>query len=518
MTTLLADEAYLRFLHEGYVVIQPESLRTGYHDQLWQKADQLYEQVRRLESPTAHLEILGDNLRAAIPELDQLLNDPAVVGAVTSILGEGAFLHPHNFVHKSSNADQPFHQDGNLPWNERGHYRAHRPDWLIVFYYPQDVTLENGPTEIVPCSQYWTTDIEREDGTWRPGDMIDPELDRKLLAADDLQARDQALAASIDKLHIPGIDRRFIEVPRGSVVIGNYDLIHRGTRAGAGQAARYMFKFYYARTREPTGAAWSNADRCPPLDHVREDLRPIVESNWAWSSGSRLRRELPEPVIDRSIQDLLSGTENLKVAAAYRLGSDTGSRSLDALVTALQSDHESVRRAAAYGLRLRCDEAGDALAAATRSAQVSVRRFATFALGASWSPGTSTLLERLAQEPDDLARSNAAYALGQVARHPDADAPRILAALIERLHGGVEPDNTSVAGLSRSTVRQSAAYAILQLAANHALQTDARTQLTELLEAEPDRYVLGMLAEALAFRSSDAQVIRALAGRRWSTV
>ena len=43
-------------------------------------------------------------------------------------------------------------------------------------------------------------------------------------------------------------------------------------------------------------------------------------------------------------------------------------------------------------------------------------------------------------------------------------------------------------------------------------------QLTELLEAEPDRYVLGMLAEALAFRSSDARVIRALAGRRWSTV
>ena len=169
---LLTDERYLRFLRDGYVVIAPESLDAAFHRRMWEEADALYEASDKLASTTAHLEILGDNLRATVPEIDRLLTDPTVIDTVTSILGEGAFLHPHNFVHRSASRDQPFHQDGNLPWNERGHYRSHRPDWLIFFYYPQAVTLENGPTEIVPGSQYWTTDIEHEDGTWRAGDPI----------------------------------------------------------------------------------------------------------------------------------------------------------------------------------------------------------------------------------------------------------------------------------------------------------------------------------------------------------
>ena len=518
MATRLTDDEYLGFLNEGYRVIQPESVDDDFHDQLWRSADTLYDRARKLESPTAHLEILGDNLRAVVPELDRLLADPSVTGAVTSILGDGAFLHPHNFVHQSTTADQPFHQDGNLPWNERGHYRSHRPDWLILFYYPQNVTLLNGPTEVVPCSQYWTTDIERDDGTWRPGDPIDPDLDRNILSADDLAERDRVLAASLDRLGIDNLQRRFIEVPRGSVVIGNYDLIHRGTRTQSGQAPRYMYKFYYARTREPTCAAWDNNAQHPSFEHVREDLHPIVESNWAWSLGTRARNPLGDAAINRVIDELCCGGEHKKVTAAYRLGSDTGTRSLDELLQALHDERESTRRAASYGLRLRCDEVGEALARATRHGRVSVRRFATFALGAAWSPGTDALIERLAEEPDDLARSNAAYAIGQVARHPEADAPRLLDALIDRLRPGAEPDNTNVAGLSRSTVRQSTAYAILQAASNHTLPDSVRRELTDLAAAEQDRYVLGMLTEAIASASPDAALIRTLAGRRWSAL
>ena len=190
--TLLDDDAYLRFLSDGYVVVQPEQLDDQYHQLLWDRADALYQQTRALKSRTAHLEILGDNLRATVPELDRLLADPAVTGAVRSILGTDAFLHPHNFVHESLARDQPFHQDGNLPWNERGHYRSHRPDWLIFFYYPQAVTLDNGPTEIVPSSQFWTTDIERDDGTWRPGVPISGEsFVPEVLGGDDIKQHDQ---------------------------------------------------------------------------------------------------------------------------------------------------------------------------------------------------------------------------------------------------------------------------------------------------------------------------------------
>ncbi len=161
---LLNDEQYLQFLTDGFVILQPETLDNHDHDYFYKRAQELYKRTTLLNSPTAHLEILGDNLRAQIPELDKLLEDPVVTGAVASILGEHAALHPHHFVHQSSHIDQPFHPDGNLPWNERGHYRAHRPDWLLLFYYPQLVDDTNGPTEIIPGSQYWTGDQVRNTG------------------------------------------------------------------------------------------------------------------------------------------------------------------------------------------------------------------------------------------------------------------------------------------------------------------------------------------------------------------
>ncbi len=514
----LSDDQYLQFLTDGYLVIQPESLPDEYHDSIWQKADGLYDWTSRLKSPTSHLSILGDNVRAQIPEIDHVLADPAVTGAVSSILGEDAFLHPHHFLHESSKRDQPFHQDGNLPWNERGHYRAHRPDWLILFYYPQAVTLENGPTEIIPSSQYWTTDIENEDGTWRPGDPIDPDLGFDVLAGDDLDIRDQRLSASVEKLHIPGIERKFIQLPKGSVALVHYDLIHRGTRKLPEAAARYMFKFYYARTREPALAAWSNQEVLPDLGNVRPDLQPVARSIWAWSRGER-RRQATEPAqLEAAADQLLTGRENEKVAAAYVLGSDSGNFSLQTLLEGLYHRDEGTRRASAYGLRLRCDEAGEALTEASQHERVSVRRFAAFALGAAWSPGTDALLSMLQSESDDLARSNAAYAVGQAARNPDIDGHRILEALLDRLGPGVEPDNTDIAGLSRSTVRQSIAYAVLQLASNHTLDADEKSKISALATREPDRYVAGMLYEAIALHSEDCEALRALSARRWNDV
>ena len=517
-THRLTDADYLQFLHEGYVVVRPSSLDANFHQQMWDSANELYEQARKLESPTAHLDLLGDNLRARIPALDRLLTAPEVVGAVTSILGENACLHPHHFVHQSMAQDQPFHQDGNLPWNERGHYRSHRPDWLIFFYYPQDVTLDNGPTEIIPGSQYWTTDIEKPDGGWRRGDPIDHTLDPKILTSSDLSARDDALAASVDKLCIPDLERRFLEVPGGSVVIGNYDLIHRGTRTLPDQAPRYMFKFYYARTEEPTRPTWDARASLPDLAAVRDVLRPVVTANWNWGAGRRDRQRLDDRAVAHATDALFAGREHERVAAAYELGGDAKQQSLDTLLAALHDEAESTRRAAAYGLRLRCDEAAAPLLQACKDDRPSVRRFACFALGAYWSPGAEVLIDRIAEEPDDLARSNAAYALGQIARNPGANATKILAALMQRLQPGVEPDNTDVAALSRSTVRQSLGYAVLQLACNHRVAPEDRRVLTDLVRDEKDRYVAGMLVEALAQGSEDAELITALAARRWSAV
>ena len=516
----LSDEAVYKYLTDGYIVIQPERLGDDFHQALWHEADKLYAAAGLLKSKTAHLDLLGDNLTARVPRVNALLADPAVAGAIESILGEDAFLHPHNFVHESTTKDQPFHQDGNLPWNERGHYRSHRPDWLILLYYPQEVTAANGPTEIIPNSQYWTVDIELPDGDWHRGDFMDPDLTMETLAVDDLNARDHALTASLEGLGIPQLERKFIEVPAGSVLIGNYDLIHRGSRKILNQASRYMYKFYFARTHEPTSSTWQPVAETPSLKGLRKDLCPVVESHWAWMRGGRLRRSLNMTDLHQAVHHLGEGRENEKIAAAYQLGMDTSSLSLAELAKALRHLTESTRRAAAYGLRLRSDEATDVLQEASREQRVSVRRFATFAMGAFWSDACATvsLIERLELDPDDLTRSNAAYALGQLARNPKAHREQIFTALVGRLKANIEPDNTEIAGLPRSTIRQSAAYGLLQLAANHRLDTASRNTISELINTESDRYVLGMLIEVLAYDSEDQAVIRALARRRYSSL
>ena len=170
--SLFDDERMSSYLRDGYVVLAPEELPESFHDEMFAAACAVHDDARAIGGDSNHLQMIGDNLRARIPALDRLLGCDTVRGALTSVLGEGFVLHPHHFVHEATPNDQSFHQDGNLPWNERAHYRTHRPNWAMLFYYPQRVTEESGPTEVLPGTQYWTTDFERDDGTWHRGDAV----------------------------------------------------------------------------------------------------------------------------------------------------------------------------------------------------------------------------------------------------------------------------------------------------------------------------------------------------------
>ena len=157
----LDDAQMTRFLRDGFVVLSAPELGRGFHAAMFDNACQVHDEARAIGGDSNHLQVMGDNLRARIPCLDELLYSDTVQGALTSVLGPDFVLHPHHFVHEASTDDQSFHQDGNLPWNERAHYRSHVPNWAMLFYYPQAVTLESGPTEVLPGTQYWTTDFER---------------------------------------------------------------------------------------------------------------------------------------------------------------------------------------------------------------------------------------------------------------------------------------------------------------------------------------------------------------------
>ncbi len=516
---LLSDDQYLTYLRDGYVVIQPE-FDDAFHELLYQRAHRMYQQVGDALKPGIHLEVVADNLRARAPELDRLFGDPVVRGALTSILGEDYLLYPHSFLHRAETSDQRFHQDCSLPWSERGHYDVHRPDWVMLCYYPQAVDADNGPTELVPGTQYWTRDFERQDGSFHAEDSLDPEwAAERMGSCEDLAARDSRLQGSLDALGIPGLQRRFIQVPRGAVVVIHHDLIHRGSRRLPEAAARYMFKFYLARTKKPTAPTWDCKLAEPDLSGTRGDLRPVVRALWQWSAGRPISSASSMPGSEAALH---AAGEHDRIRAAYELGSAAAygeGAALELLACAVDDQREAVRRAACYGLVMAGEAAASALITAATAKRAATRRIVAFALGCCAQrsrPAIDVLIDLLA-DPDYLVRSNAAYGLGQVMREPDGPWARIVEALLDRLDHGCEPDNTLAGGLRRSTVREEIAAALVQGASNHEFDARSCERLAAFGLRVTDRYVSSLIIEALSRQpqASLAQVLPFLVSRAY---
>ena len=493
---LLDDNQMARFLRDGFVVLQPEGLGDDFHVAMHDAACQVHDEARAVGGDSNHLQIIGDNLRARIPGLGRLLTNPTVAGALTSVLGEGYLLHPHHFVHESSRFDQGFHQDGNLPWNDRAHYRTHRPNWAMLFYYPQRVNDDAGPTEVLPGTQYWTTNFEISEGEWHRGDALVKEVRQDALRSDDLVVRDRYIDDVVGSLRIPGLSRHRIRVPPGGVVLAHYDLMHRGTRVGASfDGRRFMYKFYLLRSRDPLQPSWRNLLDEPPPTGDSGSVEGVVARLWHWLRGDADWRPRVEPS-DQVDRIACARAEDERVRLAYEIGwlawDDVDVR--NGLARLLNADDEAVRRSMIYAAGVAGSVVESDVLAALGSDDARVRRVAAAAAGEARlasREAVDALLERLEADPDDLVRSNAAYALGNIARTPSVRVrpDRLLA----RLSPAVEPDNTRNGGMSRSTVRVSVAYALC----NVALDASDLAVLAETGLADHDRYVRGLTVALL---------------------
>jgi len=87
------------------------------------------------------------------------------------------------------------HKDDNAHYNARK-MRHHRPVQLEVFYYPDEVTLDNGPTCVIPYSHYWTTNHEDSSDNFSGPDHLftqggTRDGERPQQNNDDLEERDQ---------------------------------------------------------------------------------------------------------------------------------------------------------------------------------------------------------------------------------------------------------------------------------------------------------------------------------------
>ena len=210
----------------------------------------------------------GNNILPRVPPLQDILDHPAVVGALTSILGPDYYLYPHRYCHfnRQGSEGQPLHKDSLTR-------RQHRTRWVMAMYYPQDVTIEMGPTAVVPGSHYYNTG---------PG------------PAGELRSTAEA----------------------GTVSIVHYDIWHRAT-PNTSDRNRYMVKFLFTRMGEPESPSWSGGrDDWSPTGDIRDRMWSTM---WDWHRGNGGSRQKSSVDLDELMVALRGGSEPEALHAVYEL-------------------------------------------------------------------------------------------------------------------------------------------------------------------------------------------------------
>ena len=390
---LFDDEAMRRFLVDGYAVVKAD-LPPGFHAGIH----------RRIEEMFATHGNLGNNILPLIPEIAQVFDHPGVRGAMTSILGPKYVMHPHRYCHGNppGSEGQGFHKDTYEGDVEVTHPRCR---WAVAFYYPQDTSADMGPSAILPGSQYYETSEAAHEQTELP------------LCGE-----------------------------AGTVTIIHFDLWHRAS-PNRSDRQRYMLKFLFERTVEPSRPSWRNADPgwTAPAGEPGRHQR-LYEELWHWNRGVRAAPDgepgngkIPE-VLE---EDLLRGDERARIDAAYDLGA-LGDATLPRLTRALQTGSEEVGRHAAFGLTAVGGPAVPHLVEALGHDGSQVRADAAYALAdlgpAAWQEllradsdacrNAAGALTAVLGDESERVRRNAAEALGTIAE-PLPEAVTGLARLLE---------------------------------------------------------------------------------------
>ena len=263
----LSDEQMRTYLTDGFVVLKSR-LPQEVHDHIHDRCDEIF-------STTGNP---GNEILEMNPALRLVFADPVVKGALSSILGDGYFMHPHRHCHqnRSGTPAQRNHKDS---YEEDVNVRHHRSRWAMAMYYPQDVTADMGPTGVTPGSQYFSSE--------------------------------ESLAGHRE-LGVIG--------EAGTVILVHYDVWHRALRNHSGRN-RYMLKFLFCRAAEPTAPAWNNRDAewQSPAGRESDPMEPLWQAMWRWNRGTSV------PVEGRergrvALSDLLTGSEMERLRTAYTIG------------------------------------------------------------------------------------------------------------------------------------------------------------------------------------------------------
>ena len=296
---LLTDAQMQQFIADGYLQLQT-MLPESFHRQIYDRFDQLIGGDANLNP--------GNNLLPACPEIGSLFADPAVTGALTSVLGPDYVMHPHRALHNNVPGSPPQVMHKDSYWGYRRRVRNHRLRWVMIMYVPQATPLEQGPTGVIPGSQFQMR---------RPDESLQPEL--------------------------PGC----LEV--GGFLLIHYDVWHRKMKNHT-QNKRFMMKFEFIRMREPNAPTWNHIDPAWCLQNPPAvDMSAAWQRQWAW-----LRHTAPvtaaapaEAAAWLAADDVPTILRGINAVAGDH---DATTASLDRLVALLSHDVDPLAIDAAYAI------------------------------------------------------------------------------------------------------------------------------------------------------------------------
>lgn len=208
----LTDSQVLDFCKKGYLILPavvPEEINrrvVDYTNRIVQERPSL-KIPRRSKEVEFHLPLLEEEWFVE----HVLLNDEGA-GAVRSLLGK-EFTLPILISDHRAETPMPkqggWHRDGNYVHNKKLNY-------VEVFYHPEDVPVEKGPTEVLPGSHHLASAPVGHYGGLKGGVRFAPP-----------------------------------DAPAGSILIMSYNLWHRRTLSTA-SGFRHLFRYNYWRTTMPT--------------------------------------------------------------------------------------------------------------------------------------------------------------------------------------------------------------------------------------------------------------------------
>ncbi len=365
---LLDDDQMRDFIVNGYVAVKT-GLPVVHHQRVCAQLDEMLGGIGNL----------GNNVLPLIPEIQKVFDDPAVRGALTSVLGQNYLMHPHRYCHLNAPGSdgQQAHKD---TYEGEEQVKRHRCRWVLVFYYPQNTTADMGASAVLSGTQYYeTADAAR----------THPE---KVLCGE-----------------------------AGTVVIAHYDLWHRAT-ANTSTKKRYMLKFLLTRQEEPSKPTWHCKDtdwRAPQDMAFQERQEALWRSLWEWNCGRLVQANgciVSGGYQNGQLMDCLDDRDEVVgINAAYILATNGDAIASD-LVGKLRNGGAPAWRHAMYSLGAMGVSAVDTLTEALGDPCEKVRIGAAFALGDTGLGGQKAISSLTGALADESAwvRRHAVEALGHI--------------------------------------------------------------------------------------------------------